>query len=743
MKLAQRRVLLEFAKYLLLASLLGTLPGQSTAAQPYLNLNFETATRGLLWYWYTVSPGYDYTIDTAEFQSGSQSLRVTNVSAASNGRGAAFEQFPVELVRGHHVTITGWMKTVNVTDYASIWWEVDGASGTISNDNMSGIRPSGTTSWTQYQIDRDVSPDATNITLGLFLSGQGTAWFDAIQIQIDGAPFTEGPAPYIGEPTADQVSWVTANAIPVTSATPNQPYDDLMPLKQVIGNARIVALGEATNGTREFFQMKHRIIDFLAKEMGFTIFSIEANMPEAYRLNDYVLNGTGDPVALLKGLYFWTWNTQEVLDMILWMRDFNKSGQGRIQFTGFDMQTPDVAEQIVQDFVAKAEPGYASNVKAAYAPIQQLEAVSQAFGYAADQFPAGVAATKHVKFSAYIKTQGVTLGYAYLYWTCAAANGTSTAFGTSTPLASGTQDWRQVSLELDVPASTASIAFGGVLAGNGTAWFDTYSIEVDGQPYINNAAYDFDFESFFLKSRFISGAGYDIGLDNTVAHTGKQSLRMTYTAPVPSATDLAAASAGIVAHLEASRASYLGQGLAAADVDWALQNARIVAQAEAYGVDSSVRDADMATNIQWIADHSPADAKIVVWAHDFHVSRGAGAMGSYLDARYGKDYVVLGFGFNQGTYNASGSNGVVPFTASPSFPGSFEYVLHQTGTSPFILDLRQASPDNAASTWLLGDLQFRTIGAVPADGFSVTHLVHDYDGIIYFERSTPSTLLPF
>lgn len=83
------------------------------------------------------------------------------------------------------------------------------------------------------------------------------------------------------------------------------------------------------------------------KPTGFNIFSIEANMPEAYRLNDYVLNGNGDPATLIKGMYFWTWSTEEVLDMVLWMREFNKSGKARVQFTGFDMQTPDVAAGIV------------------------------------------------------------------------------------------------------------------------------------------------------------------------------------------------------------------------------------------------------------------------------------------------------------------------------------------------------------------------------------------------------------
>jgi erythromycin esterase len=82
-------------------------------------------------------------------------------------------------------------------------------------------------------------------------------------------------------------------------------FADMQPLKKVIGNARIVALGDATLGTREVFQMKHRMLEFLVTQMGFNMFSIAGNMPEAYRLNDYVLNGNGDPVELIRGMYFW------------------------------------------------------------------------------------------------------------------------------------------------------------------------------------------------------------------------------------------------------------------------------------------------------------------------------------------------------------------------------------------------------------------------------------------------------
>jgi len=85
---------------------------------------------------------------------------------------------------------------------------------------------------------------------------------------------------------------------------PADNLDDLEPLRSLVGDARIVSLGEATHGTREFFLMKHRILRFLVERMGFTAFAIEATWPEANRLDRYVRTGDGDPAVLLSGLYF-------------------------------------------------------------------------------------------------------------------------------------------------------------------------------------------------------------------------------------------------------------------------------------------------------------------------------------------------------------------------------------------------------------------------------------------------------
>ena len=165
------------------------------------------------------------------------------------------------------------------------------------------------------------------------------------------------------------VVWLQGNAIPFTTAEAGSGFDDLQFLKEMIGDARVVSLGESTHGTREFFQMKHRMLEFLVKEMDFNVFGIEASWPEANLVNEFVQTGRGDPEVLLSGLYFWTWNTQEVLDMILWMREHNQNpgGDPTVSFLGFDMQYPGLAIQNVLDYLLTVDPVAAAQTSTDFA----------------------------------------------------------------------------------------------------------------------------------------------------------------------------------------------------------------------------------------------------------------------------------------------------------------------------------------------------------------------------------------
>jgi erythromycin esterase len=84
------------------------------------------------------------------------------------------------------------------------------------------------------------------------------------------------------------LDWIGANAIALATVEAGHGFADLDRLGARIGNARIVSLGGATHGTREFFQLKHRRLEYLVAELEFTIFGIEANYSECLRINDYV-----------------------------------------------------------------------------------------------------------------------------------------------------------------------------------------------------------------------------------------------------------------------------------------------------------------------------------------------------------------------------------------------------------------------------------------------------------------------
>ena len=560
------------------------------------------------------------------------------------------------------------------------------------------------------------------------------------------------------EPAPDEINWVKEHAVVFNTAEAGSGFDDLKPLKELIGTARIVAVGEGTHGTREFFQMKHRLVEFLASEMGFTIFSIEANMPEAYRVNDFVLTGEGDPKKLISGMYFWTWNTQEVLDMVMWMREFNKSGKGQIQFTGFDMQTPDVAAQIVLDYLKKVEPEYGKKAAETYATVNKPATADkgEAFGVATATFPVKPAAGKTIRYSGFIKTRDITRDGAGLWWRVDGESGVLAFDNMQQRSVKGTTDWKRYEIELPVAKEATNINFGAILPGDGTAWFDDLRIEIDGEPYAAEKVADLDFESGTARGFYTGGEGYAVEVDPAEAKSGKHSLRMTHKAkdeskpdePKLDAKEATKMCRAIVEHFEAQRKDYEKQS-SAKDFAWALQNARVVVQCREMFSNDAHRDLSMARNVRWIIEQAPPDAKIVLWAHNGHVTTqkpglSLGPMGAILRDWYDDKLVVIGFAANAGRYTA-----MVPKQGlssdnelQPAAPGSAEYYFHQTGLPRFVLDLRKASADDSASTWLTKTLKFRTIGALAQEmQFFDTVLPKAFDALIYFDETTPSRSL--
>jgi erythromycin esterase len=187
----------------------------------------------------------------------------------------------------------------------------------------------------------------------------------------DGADAAEPVEVPVMPAPPEVLQWMRDNAVALDGAASGSGIADMMALKSAIGDARIVSLGEATHGTREFFQLKHRFLEFLVEEMGFTAFGIEATFPESLAVNRYVHTGEGDPADAVASMRFWTWDTEEVVEMVRWMRAYNEDATHarKISFYGFDMQAPTVAALVVLDFLGRVDPAVQASVSVRIAPL--------------------------------------------------------------------------------------------------------------------------------------------------------------------------------------------------------------------------------------------------------------------------------------------------------------------------------------------------------------------------------------
>jgi erythromycin esterase len=161
------------------------------------------------------------------------------------------------------------------------------------------------------------------------------------------------PVELSAEETAELHTWLKENAIHLNTIEAGSGFDDMQPLKAMIGNARIVALGEATHCNGSFSRAKHRMVEFLVNEMDFTVFAIEAPFAGALELNDYILTGEGDPERALGALVYAAWNTEEILDMVKWMRQYNSTHEKKIKFYGFDVRVAGGSAKAIYNYLRK------------------------------------------------------------------------------------------------------------------------------------------------------------------------------------------------------------------------------------------------------------------------------------------------------------------------------------------------------------------------------------------------------
>jgi len=184
----------------------------------------------------------------------------------------------------------------------------------------------------------------------------------------------------------DVVSVVRARAIPL-EGDPAQ-YDALL---DGIGDAQVVLLGEATHGTHEFYRERAFITRRLIAEKGFSAVAVEADWPDAYRINRFVRGVSADEDAVQALGDFgrfptWMWRNADVLDFVGWLRTHNDRlpVEKRAGFYGLDLYSLRSSMEAVLRYLDKVDPDAARRARRRYGCFDQFGEEMQEYGYAAN-----------------------------------------------------------------------------------------------------------------------------------------------------------------------------------------------------------------------------------------------------------------------------------------------------------------------------------------------------------------------
>jgi len=166
--------------------------------------------------------------------------------------------------------------------------------------------------------------------------------------------------------------------------------DDYGPLLDLIGDARFVLLGEASHGTHEFYRERAQITKRRILEKGFAAVAVEADWPDAYRVNRYA-RGRGDDAEAVDALAgfrrfpAWMWRNADVLDFVGWLRARNdEAGPGRpkVGFYGLDLYSLHASIEAVLAYLDVVDPEAAGRARARYACFDAYGEDTQAYGFA-------------------------------------------------------------------------------------------------------------------------------------------------------------------------------------------------------------------------------------------------------------------------------------------------------------------------------------------------------------------------
>jgi erythromycin esterase len=177
-------------------------------------------------------------------------------------------------------------------------------------------------------------------------------------------------------------------------AKPLKDDADLDPLMERIGDARVVLLGEASHGTREYYTWRDRITRRLVTEKGFGFIGVEGDWPDCSLVNRWIKGAAGGRSARQMLHAFerwptWMWANEEVVHLAEWLRQHNDAQPQarRVGFYGLDVYSLWDSMDAVTRYLEKVDPEAAARARRAYGCFDPYEEDVQDYAMATAMVP--------------------------------------------------------------------------------------------------------------------------------------------------------------------------------------------------------------------------------------------------------------------------------------------------------------------------------------------------------------------
>jgi erythromycin esterase-like protein len=181
------------------------------------------------------------------------------------------------------------------------------------------------------------------------------------------------------------VSRISKKAFPLKDT--EDVVDEILALTRA---AKFVLIGEASHGTHEFYRHRAAITKQLIEKSNFSAIAVEADFPDAYRVNRYVRGAGNDQTAEesledFRRYPLWMWRNADVLDFVGWLRTFNdgRNPARRVGFYGIDLYSLHSSMDAVLDYLDKTDAEAARRARYRYSCFEAFGEDPQHYGYAA------------------------------------------------------------------------------------------------------------------------------------------------------------------------------------------------------------------------------------------------------------------------------------------------------------------------------------------------------------------------